>query len=85
MFFLRIIFPCFTDLSQKNGRPEREGQLVSGKTNGSTGAAAMMTGLWGDQKVGVLHSFSTAAQRTVDNVMALPSRFFSLPFFSDKV
>lgn len=85
MFFLRIIFPCFTDLSQKNGRPGWEGQLVSGKTNGSMGAAAMMTGPWGDQKVGVLHSFSTAAQRTVYNVMALPSRFSSLPFFSDKV
>lgn len=85
MFILRIIFPCFTDLSQKNGRPGWEGQPVTGKTNGSRGPAAVKTGLWGDQKVGVPHSFSAAAQRTAYNVMALPSRFFSLPFFSDKV
>lgn len=61
---------------------------MSGKTTGSGGVGGVPSNeesLWGDQKVGVLQGSLPAAWKTVDNVVALSSHGFSLPFLSDKV
>lgn len=49
------------------------------------GSPAMMRRPWGDQRVGRQPGSLTVAPKTVSSVMALPSHFLSLPFFSGKV
>lgn len=52
---------------------------------GLQGSPAMMRRPWGDQRVGRQPGSLTVARKTVSSVMALPSHFLSLPFFSSKV
>lgn len=52
---------------------------------GLQGSPAMMRRPWGDQRVGRQPGSLTVAGKTVSSVMALPSHFLSLPFFSSKV
>lgn len=49
------------------------------------GAPVMMRRPWGDQRVGGQPGSFSVARKTVSSVMALPSHFLSLPFFSGKV
>lgn len=77
--------PYLTDLSLQNYRPQVGSTAQCLGRPLAPGGPSNEESLGGDQKVGVLESFLAAAQKTVDNVGALPSHFFSLPFFSDKV